>query len=170
MSTFLDAFRNLRGRTLEGFAHMPMLCDTPGVVADLQRPALWYSGAACLCFKDEPDLLLTWDQVREEFELVVAPLSSWNRCSLDRVHKSPEEPWEGLHNATLRAVSTFALARRPGDEVVAAKFDFTGPLGDVSLWVAIANDHSHEVGDGDDLYVALDPPPNVAALRVLETM
>jgi hypothetical protein len=163
-----QAYGRLIGKSLERAAFMPISCDTPHVVDDLAKPALWFSGAMCLAFMNEPEVFLTWAQAPEpesgNYILASVSESAWTRRVLDRIGINNDLPWLTLVDATLRRVSLLSVSTDAHSKIVAARHDFEGERGRAGLWVGTYDAHSGCVDEGDDLYVGVDAPSNVREL------
>lgn len=170
MTLWREIYDGLLGRELEGMAFMPMTGDMPSVVADMRKSSFWYSGAVCLGFLGAADIFLTWKQQAYQFILTAGAESLWGRFALDRITMSPEEPWSALHDAKLKRVLLFTSPEMELGGIVAARHDFSNHGDTVSFWVGAGYYPTNKVGDGDDLYVGLDNPPNVGGLTLIETI
>jgi hypothetical protein len=168
MINWSDVYTPMIEKELEGVAFMPMTGDTATVTSDLNRAHLWFSGAVLLGFKGAPDVLLTWHLQRQC--LTTARESDWQPFSLDRIVMSPESPWDKLHRAKLQSVHLFSgiIELNTGEEedIVAARHDFAGSSCRASLWVCTGYCPYQRVGEGDDMYVGMEAPTNLADLKL----
>lgn len=173
MTDWASIYTPAFGAPIEGVAFQPITCDTPDVLRHLQRPSFWYSGSICIGFKNGHQIDLTWDAIR--LCLTQAESSSWRPFSLDRINMSWEEPWGALGNASLHTVQLFDANIELGQaeiirDIVAARHDFACPTSKVSLWVCTGIGRDGRAGDGDELYVGLEPPTNHAELTPAMTL
>lgn len=169
MRSFLDQYDNVLGHDLEGVAFMPLSnTDTPGVVAELRKPAFWFSGAVCLGFAGMPELFLTWVTKGDEQALGITSKPLWNRFSLDRITVSPEEPWSALNRATLKGIRFFSHDSVSEGKVVAIRHEFENRGAAVRFLVATG--FGNAIGEGDDLFVGLDVSESNLALREVKSL
>src|SRR5437868_10860835 len=93
---------------------MPIPSDMPRLVDDMAKPALWFSGAMCLVFVNEPEGFLTWvPRSKSEsggYSLASVPESTYAPHALDRINIYSDLPWLPLIDATLRRVSLFSVS------------------------------------------------------------
>lgn len=172
MTDWASVYRSAIGSRLVGMAFQPITSDTPEVLANRNRPHLWFSGSVHIGFENSHEILLTWHQKR--LCLVLGQESDWRPFSLDRINMSWEEPWGALGNAPLASVHLYEAEIDLGFEIVfrdivAARHDFACPEGTMSLWVCTGYPSTGAVGEGDDLYVGLEPPANASELTLSKT-
>jgi hypothetical protein len=159
----------LSGRELEGVAFMPMRSDTPDVVARLHNSILWFSGAVELRFVKVPPIFITWQNAAECSLIIERELSS-QRSSMDYINANHEGRWGRLTGAALDSISLFTTRSMSLGRLAAAKFDFRKGLPQPYLWIGTGNEPMNEIGEGDDLFVGLDSPPNMQDLEFVMTV
>jgi hypothetical protein len=168
MTHWANAYAPAIGARLEGMAFQCITADTPEVLANLKQPHLWFSGSVCIGFRNGHQILLTWHTKR--LCLALGQEADSRSFSLDRINMSWEDPWGALGTSTLRSVRLYDAEVDLGfdkfRDIVAARHDFVGPERTVSLWICTGYYPRSRVGEGDDLYVGLEPPANAGELTL----
>ncbi|MBL8544284.1 MAG: hypothetical protein JNJ63_10810 [Hyphomonadaceae bacterium] len=168
MTSLAETYRPFLGQRIASLAWRPITCDTPGTVADLNKPILEFSGAASLFFDEGGEVLLTWMSGADgDYHLAAADLSAWRPFSLDLIHASPEQPWAQFIGARLRQVSLYRDAINPG-EIVAVRHEFDSTAAKSDLWLGVGQRHA--MHEGDDLVACIGPPLNADELALVETI
>lgn len=161
-------YEPLLGRELEGIAFLPITGDTALVLSHLEQSHHWFSGAVCVGLSGADDLFLTWHLQRQVLQATDS--LEWNRFALDRITASAGAPWDILNRATLDSVHFFSDKAQPSDDIIAARHDFRTAQDIASFWVCTGNAPMGYVGEGDDLFVGLDAPQNLADLDARHTI
>jgi hypothetical protein len=169
MTDWASIYAHVLGETLEGMAFLCITADTQDVLANIAKRHFWFSGLVCMGFQNGRRIELTWHAKKQC--LAPGQESDWRPFSLDRINMSWEQPWAALDKSALKSVYLYEAeiefdAQVVVRDIVAARHDFVGPETTISLWVCTGHEPGGQVGDGDDIYVGLEPPPNAAELTL----
>lgn len=151
------------GAPIKTVAWLPMWCDTPGVVANLEKQSFSFSGGVLLVSESDQQVCLTWDQQGNQFVLVVAENSNWPVDYFDRVQCSFRKPWDIVRGAELRILQSFASVGDDARKVVGVRHTVFKDDAATYFWVGCGG--PDWIGDGDDLWVSIGvEPPNILDL------
>lgn len=163
-----DAYRPLIGHPVRALAWLPITCDTPGVVGDLDLPHFSFSGAVHMVSENGSAVFLTWTQVGDQFVLAASDEQSWIEHTLDRIHCSTEM-WNPIRGAVLVEVELYAASFDDNPGVFGARHRFSSADGEGFFWIGTGG--RDFVGDGDDLWVGIDvEPANISDLVKIQSV
>lgn len=159
MTDWNKLYRERIGGRIAGLVWMPITCDTPQLVSEMQAPHFSFSGAVYVRFEERDGVCLSWQQHADRFALATGGAAVWRPHSLDRVQASGQAPWGDLLGATLERAELFASSDDPQQRVVGVKHTTTRG----TFWIGSGG--IDFIGDGDDLWVGVDcDPPNCGDL------
>ncbi|MGA0603484.1 hypothetical protein ACO2Q3_22440 [Caulobacter sp. KR2-114] len=164
----VEAFQPLLGRRLKAMTWLATSADTPDLVSDSLPDAVSFSGGVQLVFEGNEPLFLTWTR---RYPYLLRPgreADDWSPHVLDRVQALTRSPWGGLEDCRLVAADIFSGSplSDAGRGVVGVRCALVADDGaPARLWIGVGGDDG--LREGDDLWVGLVDPPNVAELEHL---
>lgn len=170
MEEWQAAYARILGETVSTLAWCPIWCDTPDVVAELNRSQLSFSGGALIVCETN-QLFLTWKQAGQQFCLSPSQVyeDNWRSDALDRIQCGQEAPWENVRGSVLTQVCLYAEGPDSNRRIVGARHGLRRGDRMFTLWIGTGD--SHGIGDHDDLWISIDnDPPNMATLVKVLTL
>jgi len=167
---WISALSPLIGRRLDALIWMPMISDTPQLVAEFEGPAFSFTGSVFLSFEGA-SLILSWRQVGYEMVLDHGPRASWGAHTLDRVRIAMNGAWTQVEGSVLKQLELFTGPTMvdPEGEVMALRLALENQTRRSHVWIGVGGPAG--VFSMDDLWVAVDmDPPNRVDLSLLATV
>ena len=159
LKSWADAYEPILSAPIRSLAWYPISSDTPGLVADLEKTSLCYSGGALILCENEQQIFLTWMQKGDQYCLTASGRAEqdWAENSLDRIQCSGEDPWGKIRGSAISRIEFYALADDELGSVVGVKHILDGLEGSFFVWIGTGGDGF--IGDADDLWVSIGVEP-----------